>query len=530
MLANTQPQTLQPQSSNLPLEVEYSLIQPAIREENRLKLALGLGASSLLLCCILLSNYLPKAAKTMMLFSSLGASIGLNAVSASQASERRAKIAQGLSKMQQEHQERVYAAAYGLHSNLLEIEAEHRLFQALQQLPAHQRNFYAAKFGVAHLAEPLTVEAQIVDDPFSGSFSGSNLSIEKYISPSELAAKGDISWIKDIVSSMVHPDPSERKYHHLRFCGATQSGKSTLFSKILEMILILLEKTGQDAIVNLIDPKYPCTKWSITPSFKGFNQVFAGINAGFSLLNQRKKAWVDAIENDQEIPKFPEYFMVVDEIDIIYSGGQGHPEVGKDPLRQIMGWLHTILKEGAAYRIHLIMIGQSPLSGACGFTRPDLGNFCSFLLANTGLQWLNDREFEPREIAPELKAQLSDLIREEIRCVLVCPNSAEPKVHVIPKFKIADKQLKASNTKVAQKSISDAPDPWTEESQDPQQSAQQGLDQLLHLLTEWIKTLGHLPDNKTLKSKILELSELDESQLDDESVEQIKNLLIARNK
>jgi len=248
-------------------------------------------------------------------------------------------------------------------------------------------------------------------------------------------------WIATISQSMAEPDPEKRRFQHLKISGGSQSGKSTLFSKLLEMLIHQLAAVGSSAAINLIDPKYPKTKWAIAPSFVGFEQVRAGINAAILELDNRKTACIKAARSDVDQPTFSRYIVVIDEWDSIWGNGKGYGSViDKDTAENIRNDVLRLLKESAAYDMTAVVIGQSPLSSATGFTRSDLNSACHLVLGVEALKWAQDPGFPFKGQSADLQEYLSALIDADYRCALIVPNMSSPFVEAIPRLTITSLQ------------------------------------------------------------------------------------------
>jgi|GEM_PF-6206904 len=254
-------------------------------------------------------------------------------------------------------------------------------------------------------------------------------------------------WIKYLVAGMAHPDPEKRTDHHFKVDGPSQTGKSTLISYILFGLNQASQNHGGKLYVNLIDPKYPETNWIIEPSFTGYEQVKAGVETAFQELKRRKNVRVADKRSHKPRTVFPDYVCIVDEWDNIYSEGNGYDGkiLDKNDVAAIRSQILIILKEGAAYNIRLILIGQSANRESHGFSHSQLRSTTRITLGIEALQWTKNSEFPWKDIAENLRKELTYWISKKQRCALVCPNMGVPYVAPIPKIKINAPQDANSN-------------------------------------------------------------------------------------
>ena len=313
------------------------------------------------------------------------------------------------------------------------IDGQREVKKHILSLPEEEQAYWAHQFGLQGLIMPPPMmmpspEAQ-AQAPSWVDAQVSNPEAVEYTPPAEPKPQED--WIYTLVEENASPE-GERKHHHLVINGGSQSGKSTLFSKILELLNKALN--GQ-IITNLIDPKYPKTRWTIRPSFVGFDQVLPGVEQAIAELDRRKEICIKAERAGEEHPKFKRYVLIIDEWDSVWGEGKGYGEtITKDDAQLIRSHVLRVLKESAAYEFTLVIIGQSPLSGTTGFSRSDLNSASRLVLGNEALKWVQDPGFPFKSDATDLQALLNYWIGRNARCAVVIPNSGSAFVQAIPKF------------------------------------------------------------------------------------------------
>jgi len=321
-----------------------------------------------------------------------------------------------------------------------EIAAKRDLLEHIKKLPESEQYYWASAYGLQGLlSPPIEVEAR----------EEGRLALpaaqSEFVKHSPLEPQ--IDWLHKLVGEMAL-EPEKRKHHHLCINGGSQSGKSTLFSCILALLSQAIAKLNANSkiIINLIDPKYPKTRWSITPSFIGFEQVGDGIENAVGELEDRKLRCIEAEKNGLTHPDFDRYILVLDEWDSIWGEGKGYGKsISKQDAAKIRGSVLRILKESAAYNMTLVVIGQSPLSKTSGFSRSDLNSATRVVLGNEALKWTQDPGFPFNAIVSDLQEKLNYWIKKEARCALVCPNIGQPFVEAIPRFDEAKESTNSGN-------------------------------------------------------------------------------------
>lgn len=305
------------------------------------------------------------------------------------------------------------------------------------KVPSFQKEFWANKFGVVQLMTSFFVgESEQQTEELPAQVNNSWLQNQPEVeSVQRIEIKPDMQWIVDIAEKSCLP-LAKRSNQHFKIDGGSQSGKSTFIS----LLIALISKMSEKIQVNLIDPKYPMTQWQLKPSFVGFDQVIDGVYAAIAELDNRKKLSMDAAKNNQPLPLFTRYLLVLDEWDTVWSNGQGYADViDKKAALKLKGNLQRILKESAAYNMSLILVGQSPLSTDNGFSRSSLNSATRIVLGNEALKWSQDAGFPFKSVASKLSDELEEIIGTGARVALIAPNlGSVPYVEEMPHINLRE--------------------------------------------------------------------------------------------
>lgn len=407
---------------------ERSILDTRINEQNMLHAALGMGAAALMLCPIVFTNQMPRMLKTLSLMGSIGCSATLAYQQSQRTTEQARKMQRIVHLGQEDVLKDLTAFEIAYYKLLAKRGLKDRLKQLVLKLPVEEQLGAAQEFGIQDMFNYVAVEAQTV-----GAAPALPSGTIAYTPIKDEVPEPSDQWIVDIAKKCAEPDPEKRRFQHLIINGGSQSGKSTLFSKLLELIIKLTSSQG--AITNLIDPKYPKTRWAIEPSFIGYENVNKGVEAAIKELDDRKKKCIDARKADKPDPVFPRYFLILDEWDSVYGEGKGYGTcISKAIAEKLLRDVKRILKEAAAYDITLVLIGQSPLSKTNGLSRSDCNSACRLLLGSQALKWLKDPDFSYE--TAEYEAELQDMLSREARCCLIEPNMGVPYVREIPRISV----------------------------------------------------------------------------------------------
>jgi hypothetical protein len=241
-------------------------------------------------------------------------------------------------------------------------------------------------------------------------------------------------WIDELCDAASLGNMSDRSNHHFYLAGGTQSGKSTLAGVIINKIAA--KSNGASAVVGS-DPKDGVTRWlcKFSRKFDGMESLEQWIAFATSLVDKRK----DAIASSG-VGNMPELFLLQDEVDSVFGGGKGFPgKVDKSTAASLQALWNYIIKFTAGLRCHGVFMGQSPLSGATGFSRPDLKNLCFIAMGQTSSYILdNPKDFinAKPEVLEVLQFTCELLDEARVRYALVVPTRSNPFVALIPEFDI----------------------------------------------------------------------------------------------
>lgn len=241
-------------------------------------------------------------------------------------------------------------------------------------------------------------------------------------------------WIDELCDASSLPNMSDRSNHHFYLAGGTQSGKSTLAGVIINKIAS--RSHGAASVVGS-DPKDGVTRWlcKFSRKFDGMETLNNWIAFATNLVDKRKGAIASS-----GVQTMPELFLLQDEVDSVFGGGKGFPgKVDKKTAESLQALWNYIIKFTAGLRCHGVFMGQSPLSGATGFSRPDLKNLCFIAVGQTSSYILdNPKDFinvKP-EILELLQSTCELLDQAKVRYALVVPTRSNPFVALIPEFDI----------------------------------------------------------------------------------------------
>jgi len=138
---------------------------------------------------------------------------------------------------------------------LQEISNQQELASEIEKLPDYQIDYFAPKYGVAPLISKYFIESETEEK--QSNYETITAPQQPTIYIPELA---NAQWIDTLVYEFTAPQ-GKRLHEHLMINGGTQAGKSTLVSVILGKIINTYQHQGKATQVNLIDPKYPMTRW-----------------------------------------------------------------------------------------------------------------------------------------------------------------------------------------------------------------------------------------------------------------------------
>lgn len=314
-----------------------------------------------------------------------------------------------------------------------------------------------------------------------------------------------MDWIFKLVQDMAELDPEKRRNHHIVINGPTQYGKSTLCSCIILLLSRALRAKGVEMKINLIDPKYPLSKWFVEPSFKGYEQVLEGVTATREEIEERKRTMTSARKSGRSLPQLPYYVSVTDEWDNIWGGGKGYGDtITQKQAEQIRNAELSVFKEGAALNAVNIVMGQSPLRDDHGFSQSSLNSATRIVLGIEAVKWVKSSQFPFEEMKEELSAQITYWANRGERVALVVPNNQLPFVAPVPR----EVKLVVDN---AESTANKAQQPQTKSNKDWYEE-----------IRVWAKELGRTPTAAELKA---EWERLTGYQLTDRGVQLLQEYL-----
>jgi hypothetical protein len=387
-----------------------------------------------------------------------------------------------------------------------QIESKRDLASYVNSLPMIERDRWVRDYGLHGLVDiPQMQEAVIEQQPMQLPSSGISIPypdisgvnedmVQSIINPSPMAKIQAIAeqypeyiridngkWIDDLCDSASLHNMSDRANHHFMLVGGTQSGKSTLAGIIINKIAA---QSHGPAIVLGSDPKDPGTRWlcRFSRKFDGIKQLPQWITFATKVIESRKE---DVANNGGSTDGIPELFLLQDEVDTVYNGGKKSANlITKETVDNLQSLWFMIAKFTAAFKCHGIFIGQSPLSEATGFSRPNIKNLCFIALGQMSSYILgNPKDFvnvKP-DVLEALNLVCELLNKDNRRYALVVPTKGNPYVALIPQFDI--ESLKQNNTTTPPQPQSSQENDW------------------YRLIKEWSSKLNRRPSKEELRAQ-----------------------------
>lgn len=213
------------------------------------------------------------------------------------------------------------------------------------------------------------------------------------------------NWLEDVV----------RNCYHFRVNGQTRAGKSVFVNNLIGLMRRMYKTT---LTVVLIDPKYPMSRWSIKPQYRGIEESILGLKAMGDEVERRLRLATEDADAGRPIQNFEPIIYIADEIDSIAS------EYGNSPVPVVAQYLESLnlgvkkaaptllkkgLKVGAALKVIICYIGQSPLCSAIGMNKNDFNNSGNFFLGENIFPAIEEVAFKHQQ--PYLKRQYA--LRQE---------------------------------------------------------------------------------------------------------------------
>jgi hypothetical protein len=378
-----------------------------------------------------------------------------------------------------------------------EISIKRRIADFINRLPEVERIRWMHEFGMQGLVDlPAPPRQQslptTVDIPSPEIANITDNDIDSVINPGAMEVLGMIAeqyptyirldqvWVDELCNASVEHNMSKRANHHFYLAGGTQSGKSTLAGVLINKIA---SKSQGAATVLGSDPKNGVTRWlcKFSKKFDGMESLNQWITYATDVIDKRKAAIASKSGNTDGLG---EIFLIQDEVDSVYGGGKGFPgRVDKKTAESLQALWNYEIKFTAGLKCHGIFMGQSPLSGATGFSRPELKNLCFLALGQTSSYILdNPKDFlnVKEEILQVLRQVCELLDKAGARYALVVPTRSHPFVALIPQFDIATLEQK--------------------------QDSRPKVDDPVAAIATWIKQLDEPPTDQQLKDRWIEIT------------------------
>ncbi len=250
------------------------------------------------------------------------------------------------------------------------------------------------------------------------------------------------------------------------------------------------------------DPKDEVTRWlcKFTRKFDGMKALRDWITFATDQI-EKQKARVSIVGGSCQ--GVPELLFAQDEVDSVYGGGKGLPGmVDADTAKDLQGFWNYIIKFTAGLKGHGIFMGQSPLSGETGFSRPSLKNVCFIAMGQTSnyiLDHPQDFVNVKKEILEILRQACEMLDQATVRYALVIPTRSHPFVALIPQFDIKGMEQKQDLK------------PNDSQTADTLGSFKNNLQPHRHIdwyeeIRTWANELGRRPQAQEIKQKWHELT------------------------
>ena len=383
-----------------------------------------------------------------------------------------------------------------------QIESKRKLASYVNALPLEERYQWAQQYGLNGLVELPQIQEAVIEQPRRlpgvaipnpDIASVDENVVQDIVNPGvmsvlqELAAQYpeyvriDDQWVDELCDSSSLQNMSDRANHHFSFWGETQSGKSTLSGVFINKIAA---KSQGAALVFGSDPKNYVTRWlcKFSRKFDGFKEnLDQWVTFATKIIDARQEQF----KSNRKGQGLNEIFLIQDEVNVAYGEGKGLPgQVSKDTAQNLCAMWNYIINFTAAMKIHGVFMGQNPLSGYTGFSRPALKNICFICLGKvSGYVLSNPKDFlnVKQEIIDLLKNVCELLDKQSVRYALVVPTRGNPYVALIPIFDIDSLEQTAESTDHHEQQIGDTTN-WYE------------------ILIEWVKQLGRQPTSEELKA------------------------------
>lgn len=316
----------------------------------------------------------------------------------------------------------------------------------------------------------------------------------------------DPHWIDELCDAASNPNMSKRFNHHFYLSGETQSGKSTLAGVIVNKIAA---RSSAPAKVIGSDPKDGVTNWlcQFSYRFDGWSALNDWVDFAFDQAEQQKNAYAQS-------PDVGEIFFLQDEVDSAFNDGKGYlgfrgavKKVQAEQAARLQSLWNFLVKYMAGCKGHFIGLGQSPLSGDTGLSRPAYKSVCFIAMGSTA-NYIFDHPQDflnvNKDVMEDLKMAYELMVKDGQRCALVIPMRGNPYVALIPQFDIPGKRWSQSEPSLASLSTESTPNHSLE---NPQEQDIQLSDQWYQDLQFWAISLVREPSPQELAQKFYELTQ-----------------------
>lgn len=445
------------QSSN-PFAQERNNFEPLITSERILLGALGIAAAVGTVLPILWPNQIKEV---KLIENIAGLSFGACFTAECFRRQRKEKTYQSIDEANYQIVKEGLRNTFVYEKAAQEINSKRELAAYVNRLPVDERGRWMQQYGLQGLVELPQVQQAVIEPtrqlPSSRGIPSPEVAefnedaVQAIINPGvmavleELAAEYpeyiriDGDWLDELCDSSAIQDMGNRANHHFGLWGETQSGKSTLAGVIINKIAA--QSQGAAYVIGS-DPKNFVTRWlcKFSRKFEGLESLSEWITFATKIIDERQQQF----EHNRKGAGLSEIFLVQDEVNVVFGGGKGLPGTGKKQVTKetalnLQGMWNYVINFTAAMKIHGVFMGQNPLSGCTGFSRPSYKNICfialgkvsSYILSNPA-DFLNVKT----EIIDLLKEVCELLDKEGVRYALVIPTRGNPYIALIPQFDI----------------------------------------------------------------------------------------------
>jgi hypothetical protein len=444
------------QSSN-PFAQHKNTFEPLITSERILLGALGIAAAA----GTILPIVWPNQIKEVKLIENIaGLSFATCFTAECFRRERKEKTYQSIDEANYQIVKEGLRSTFVYEKAAQEINSKRELAAYVNGLPMQERGRWMSQYGLQGLVELPQIQQATIEQPTTRQLPSARGipnpeiaefnedAVQAIINPGVMAVLQELSahypeyiridgeWIDELCDSSSLQVMGKRSNHHFSFWGETQSGKSTLAGVFINKIAA---KSQSPAIIIGSDPKNYLTVWlcKFSRKFDGFKgSLDDWVNFATKVIDARQNEFKDNKKGEG----LPELFLIQDEVNVVYGEGKGLlGQVPKETALSLCAMWNFIINFTAAMKVHGIFMGQNPLSGYTGFSRPALKNIC-FLALGKVSNYVLTKMPEILNVKSETIELLSNacelLDKEEVRYALVVPTRGNPYVALIPVFDI----------------------------------------------------------------------------------------------